>query len=212
MKTERKEGWQVFVEIHKNHVIKTPKTKWEIIRYIWKYLLEDGNITKLNSRAKKLIADLNQGIIIVTKSKIPKKYLADPEFLENGKIRQKKVVTIQDEINIKWKNGEKNEAKKIIDKFFKFCYRLWEYGIHEKPIKFDINFGVKNKEIVLIDFFEITDNKKNVLKKIREKHWKRGLRFYSRHLPKEIVDYYLGQAEKKFTVKALNKHWKKKIK
>jgi hypothetical protein len=212
MNVKRKGGWQVWVDIYPKYVIKTKKTEKEIKRSIWKHLLINGKIKDLDKVTKKLINDTEKSIEIIKKSKIPKEYLAYPEFLNDGKIKQKKAIILQDVINELYKKGKIKEAKRVIDKFLEFIHKLWEYGIHEWALKFTINFGRINNKTVLIDLFELMDNKKEIEKRIKEKHWIEGKNMYVRYLPKEIVDYYLEQVAKKITIEELNKHWMKKLK
>jgi len=137
--TIKKDGWQFWVDIHEKHVIKTPKNKKEIRSKAKKYLNLIGKSHELEKRVNQVIEDIIISKRIIEKSKIPRKYLAYPEFLEKGIIKQKKVVSIQDRLKELIKKKKFDEAKKIINKFIRFKKKLWSYGMHEKPIKFHSN-------------------------------------------------------------------------
>jgi len=209
-KIERKGGWQFWVDIHKKHVIKTPKNKKEIRAKAKKYLDLIGKSHELEKRVNNVIEDIKISKKIIEKSKIPRKYLAYPEFLEKGRIKQKRVVNIKDRLKELIKKKKLGETKKLINKFIKFKKKLWTYGIHEKPIKFHSNFGIIKDEIVLIDIFELTDNKRKIKKQLNKKPWRKDKIWLKDIFPEEIVDYYIEQADKELTVENLNKYWKSK--
>ena len=150
-------------------------------------------------------------IKIIKRTKMPLKYFAYPEFLERGRLKQKRVISIDEGLREFIKKNKKKEAKKIIDNFFKFLHKMWEYGIHEKPLKFNLNFGLINNEVVLIDLFELTTNKEKIKKQIIKKPWRKSKKHIMKSLPEWVVDYFIEQADKKINIKNLNKFWKKKL-
>ena len=201
---ERKGGWQCWVEIYKNHVIKTPKSRKEVEKEVRKFLIWKNKIGELKQRTDKMISDIKNSIKIIKKSKIPRKLLADLKFLKDGKIKQKRVIALS--IQIKKLNLE--EKKKLINKIIKFWIKLWTYGIQEKTFKFFSNLGWDGKKVVLIDIFEITSIKKKALKQIKGKKWNKPERF-KKYLSKKLIDYFIQELDKNLTEKNLNKYWKK---
>lgn len=209
---KRNGGWQMWVDEYDDHVIKTPRTKEEIKKKITKHLQKTGNLSKREEISNKLWSDFRSSIKIIKKSKLPLKYLAYPEFLENGAIKQKKVRTIGTILKEYSKEGKIKESKKLIDKFIKFTLRLWEYGIHEKPFKPTGNFGILGKDIVMIDFLELTSNKTKVQKKLHLKKDKLSRLFPEDRYDVRIREYVAEQVNKYLIKKNLDKCWKKKLK
>ncbi|MFH0970739.1 MAG: hypothetical protein V1776_04750 [Candidatus Diapherotrites archaeon] len=207
MSKEKKGGWQANVEFFDNYVIKTPKTDYEIRKKISKYLKPKGKLHTLDKRVEEMKKGWKEGIRILNKKKIPTRMLGYIEFLEHGKIRQKKVITLEDSWNEAADNGNVKEMKKIVNKAINFIIELWKYGIHEKTGKIGYEFGLMKNKIILIDFGEISENKKIPQKQILKKYWKKPL---ERHSRKEVLNYFNKMADKKLTIQTLNKNWNKK--
>ena len=198
-------GWQCWVDLYKDYVIKTPKNRGEIKEKIEEFLKWENKLEELDKRTNKMISDIKDSTRIIKKSKISRKYLANLEFLENGKVRQKKVIPL-DEFLIRLKEKERLI---LIGKIMKFLLKLWSYGIHEKTFKLFSNFGIDNDKIVLIDVFEITSNKTKVLKQIKKRSWK-NTDNYKKHLSKKEIDYLIKKMNQTLTEKNLNRYWKTK--
>lgn len=206
-KNKRLGGWQFWVDLYDTYVIKTPKNKNEIKKEIEKYLIWKNKLEKLNEITEKIILDVKNSKRIIKKLKIPKKYLADLEFLENGKIKQKKVIPLDKFI----KRLNKKERLKLINKISKFLLEMCKYGIHEYTYKLFTNLGIDKEKIVLIDPFEITSNKKQVLKQIKKQKWAKPEK-YQKHLSNEEINYLIKKLNNIFTKENLNKYWKTKNK
>lgn len=208
MKKETKEGWQMWVELNKDHVIKTPKTKEEVEKNIRRYLKLIKKPEELELRVDRILKDFHKSLQLVHQSKIPRKYLAYPEFLENGHIKQKRVKVIKEELVRLINSNRKKEAYKLIDKTVKFFLVLWRYGFHEKTYKVTSNFGVDGNQIVLIDFLELEGNKKKVETQLRKKSWHKYREMAKGNYPMEIIEYYIKKADENFTISNLDKLWK----
>jgi len=76
-----------------------------------------------------------------------------------------------------------------------------------KTNKISFKFGVIENEIVLIDLFELTNNKNKIKKQLNKKPWRKDRIWLKEIFPKEIIDYYMKKADKELTVKNLNKYW-----
>ncbi len=207
MKPELKEGWQCKVLIYKDYVIKIPKTKREITDIIRKHLEKFGDIRDLKERVKKVHGDIEKSIKIIKKSKIPKNLLANPEFLKNGTIKQKKVIVLIDKLSKLAKNDKVEETNEIIRKAVLFYIELWKYGINEKTLKLS-NLGYHKGKIVLLDFLEITDDKNKISKRLKKKPLI-NIKHQKNRVPTSILNYFLIELKKNLTVKNLNKYWNK---
>ncbi|MAG50558.1 hypothetical protein CL621_02875, partial [archaeon] len=118
---------------------------------------------------------------------------------------------LKDIINKSTPQKDFSKAKKLIDLSINLMIKLWRYGIHEKTFKFTSNIGVINKDAVLLDIFELTDNKMKVKKQIKKKPWDKFERL-SKEMPEDLARYFIKQANKKFTIINLNKNWMKNAK
>lgn len=200
-------GWQCWVDIYKDYVIKTPKTKKEIYETIKRYLDSIGKPKEINERTEQMIKDIQESVKIIKNSKIPKKLLASSKFLPTGEIKQKRALVLEDKFEKLVKKKRDKEIKRLIDKSIDFIIELWKYGIHEKTFKVYSNFGLIDNEIVLVDLFELTNKKEKVEKQIINKKWENLQK--TTHLPKEYIEYFLTQVEKRLTIKKLNEVWEK---
>jgi hypothetical protein len=207
MKIKRLGGWQCWVDLKKDYVIKTPKTKEEMSKTIKRYLDSINKTEELEYRVKKMQEDIKNSTRIIKSSTIPKELLASPEFLKDRKVRQKRAIVLEDKFDELLKNKNLSEAKKLVDKIIDFLIELWMYGIHEKTFKVYSNLGLINNKIVLIDLFELTDKKEKVEKQIMNKSWSH-LNQLKKCFDPEIIEYFLEQAEKRLTINKLNKVWK----
>ena len=207
MKQELKNGgWQANIEYFDDYVLKTPKSEAEIREKIKKHY---ENSLDLEEKIMKLQEDWKNSIKLVKSGKVPLSLLAYPEFIEEGKIKQKRVKILSEEFNELVSNNRFTEAKKLVDKVIKFIITLWSYGVHEVTFKFYSEMGLLNGKIVLVDMGELTDDKEVVRKQLLKGNKKlEGLRH---HHHNEILDYYQEQIKRKLTIKILEKHWKSNL-
>jgi len=205
IRNKRLGGWQFWVDLYEDYVIKTPKSRDEIKEEVEKFLKWQNKLEESDKRTDKMIFDIKNATKIIKKSKIPKIYLANLEFLEGGKIKQKKVKPLDEVL----KKLNKKERFKLIDKIAKFLLEMWKYGIHEYTYKVFSNLGLEKERIVFIDPFEITSNKNKVLKQIKKQKWAKPEK-YQKNLSDEEIDYLMKKLTKTFTEENLNKFWKTK--
>jgi|TARA_Y100000310_G_C20597438_1_gene771238 hypothetical protein len=198
-------GWQCWVDLYDFYVIKTPKSREEIKQEVEKFLRWKNKLEELEERTDKMIFDIENSTKIIKKSKIPKKLLANLEFIGNDKIKQKKVLPLDQAL----KNLKEKERFELINKIMKFLLKLWTYGIHEKTFKLFSNLGIDEGKIVLIDVFEITSNKEKVLKQLKKRSWAKPDN-YKKHLSSKEVDHLIKKLDKTFTKRNLEKYWKTK--
>ncbi len=208
----------MWVDEYDDPVIKTPRTREEIKEKITKHLQYTERLDKREEISNKLIKDFNVSIKIIKRSKLPLKYLAYPEFLEKGTIKQKKVQTIGTLLKEYIRKRKVKKSKRLIDKFIKFTLMLWGSGIQGKPFKPTGNFGVLNNHIVMIDFLELTSSKAKAQKLLRFKgdlNLKKDK--FARLFPEDRYDpkirqYAFEQSNKYLTKKNFDKYWKRKVK
>ena len=205
---EKKEGWQMNVDIYDDYVIKYPKNKEQITESILPYLKSIGKEEELEERTKNMIDGVNKATKILKEVNMPSKYLARITFLNEGKIKQKKVLLL-DQIFITLKNEQ--QIKKIIDGYINFVVFLWKYGIHENTYKMHSNFGMLEDKLVLIDPFEITNKKEKVLSQIERKKWAKHSK-YGNNLSGEMKDYLIKKANEIWTEEKLNEVWRENLK
>jgi integrase len=204
--TKKKAGWQFLVEINKDYVIKTPISQEEIREQVQQFLSSKGRLNEFKSVLEKLSSDIKDSTKIIKKSKIPSKFLADLEFLEEDKIKQKRVIPLEEYV----KKLNKTQQKELFQKLAKFILKLWDYGIHETTFKLISNFGIDSNEIVLMDAFEITSNKNVVIKQLKKGSWKKTSKF-EKYLSTESAELLIKELIVYLTKENLNKHWKKSL-
>jgi hypothetical protein len=203
---DKKEGgWQFKIEYKKGEVVKTPRNINDIRKKIHKYLASKKRLNEKEKIAKGMINDILYATKIIKKTKVPRKLLADLEFLENGKIKQKRVIVLSRALN----DADYKSAKKIIRDYIKLIKKLWEYGIQEKPMKFHSNYGLYNGKVVLIDPFEITSDKKRAKRIIKKKRFDKLLK--KDILKPKITEFLVKELKKELTNSELDRLWKKRL-
>jgi hypothetical protein len=200
-------GWQANIEYFEDYVIKTPKTEPEIRETITRYLSSIGKIAELDKRVKDMQEGWRRGLEIISKVKIPSKMLGYIELLDGGKIKQKRVRVLEEVWNELVKKRKIEEMKILVDKTLEFIIELWKYGIHETTGKIGYEFGLMGKDIILIDFGELSQKENTAEKQIINKYWEKSI---TKYCAKEVVDYFNQKALKVLTIANLKKNWNKK--
>jgi len=203
---DRSGGWQVNVEYFDNYVVKTPKTVEEIRATVSKYLNHIGKLDELENRVSYMQRDWEIGLEIVKRGHIPNSMFGYLEFLDGGKIKQRRVNVLQDVWEDMYNSGKQDAAREIVDKSLDFIVELWKYGVHEKTFKVGYEYGLMDGDIMLIDFGELCEDRNVVIKEINEKKWVGQMAKYSNS---GILDYFNEQADKKLTLKVLEENWGK---
>jgi transcriptional regulator of heat shock response len=202
-------GWQVTVKYLKDHVIKTPNTSDRTMKKISEHLQKKNKLEETRELTIKIGKELEDAIKIIQASDIPKKLLAYPEFLEGGKIKQRRVVILDRLFEDLIKKGKIKEAKKLMDRTLEFIVKLWRYGLHEKTFKFYSGYGILDNQIVLTDFGEITDDYEKVKKQLKGKG--PNLDYLKKAYTSELIDYFSEQKKKILTTKRLKENWRKNL-
>ena len=99
----------------------------------------------------------------------------------------------------------------MVDEVFTLIHNLWEYGVHEHTPKIDSNLGLLGNQVVLVDAFELTDDKGLVKRQLTKAPWreKEALR---KSLSSKLMGYFNVRAESELTPQKLETCWKRSSK
>jgi len=197
-------GWQVNVEYFDDYVIKTPKTKKEIIERVKSYLKSKGKLEELDKRVKDMQEDWKFSISLIKKKKFPSELIGNIEFLKDGKIKQSRAIVLEDILKRVYKEKKINELKRIISQTLDLILELWKYGIVEKTSKIGSEMGIVNGKVILIDIGELSNRKDIAERQINNKKWYKDL---NERFGEDIANIFMNLAEKKLTLKVLNDNW-----
>ncbi len=188
-------------DLENGKVLKTFRTKFQmyLTNILWEqYLIFAPLILRRNINNAVKDRDFS---INYFKENNHKNLLANLEFKEE-KIFQNKVTPIIDVLG-----KDFNEDKKIIDNYSNFIFECWKEGFADKIYNFTVNNGIDKKgNAFLIDFGEITTNKKDVVKAIISERWKRT-GCYRWRIKGTTKKYYKQKMEETLTIENLNKYW-----
>jgi hypothetical protein len=197
-------GWQCNIKYFDDYVIKTPKTEQEIREKVRRYLASKNQLEELEDRVKDMQEDWKNSIKLIKKKKLPLSLLAFPEFLSDGKIKQKKVVML-DELFLKLRKEKKiKELNELMLEILETIKEFWKYGLVDKTGKISSEFGVLGGKVVLIDFGELSDNKEIAEKQIRKLKWYENLAKYN---GEEVANLFINLAKEKLTLEKLDELW-----
>ena len=201
----KKGGWQANIEYFDDYVVKTPKTEDEIRNKITPHYQMTEKLDRVEEKIKKLKNDWKSSIKIIKSGKVPLRSLAFPEFLDDDRIKQRRVKMLSEEFGDLMSKGNLRGAKRLVDRVIDFIISLWQYGIHEITFKFYSEMGLMNGKIVLVDIGEITDDKELVRRQLEKKGKK--LEDLRNHHHDKVLDYYQEQIKKRLTIEELDKSW-----
>lgn len=201
----KKGGWQANIEYFDDYVVKTPKTEDEIRNKITPHYQMTEKLDRVEEKIKKLKNDWKSSIKIIKSGKVPLRLLAFPEFLDDDRIKQRRVKMLSEEFGDLMSKGNLKGAKRLVDRVIDFIISLWQYGIHEITFKFYSEMGLMNGKIVLVDIGEITDDKELVRRQLEKKGKK--LEDLRNHHHDKVLDYYQEQIKKRLTIEELDKSW-----
>jgi len=198
-------GWQANVSYFKSYVIKTPKTKKEIRERIRYHYERENNLEELEPKIKRLQRDWKKSLAIIKSGRAPLKLFAYPEFLDDGRIKQRRVKMLGYEFEKLVSNHDIKGVKMLVDKVIDFILTLWTYGLHEVTFKFYTEMGLYRGSVVLVDIGELTDDKETVKRQLLKGHKKLEDRRDAHH--DVVLDYYQSQIKKRLTLKKLDAVW-----
>jgi hypothetical protein len=185
-------------------VLKTFRTKFQmyLTNFLWEpYLIFSPWI--LIKRIKNAQKERGFSINYFEKNN-QKNLLANLEFIKN-KIFQDKVIPLK---RLMGKSLDRDKI--IIDKYANFIFDCWKQGFADKVYNFTKNNGVdKEGNIVLMDFGEITINRKDIERSIVSKRWKRA-GCYRYRIHGKAKQYYSQKMKETLTLENLEKYFKKR--
>lgn len=203
---KRKGGWQFKVKYFKSHVVKTPKTYTEMKKMAYNYHKKSGKSEdEIDKITRKGFNDVKTSKKIIRNSNCPLNLLGNPVFIKNT-VKQKRGVIFETRIKNLLSKGKTKEVKKSIEQTINLVLELWKYGIHENTYNFPLNYGFIGKKAILVDLFELTDNRESVESQIKRRKWKDM--HETKGIPKWVKDYTIKQCDKKLTIQNLRKLWK----
>lgn len=202
----RKGGWQCWVDIYNDHVVKTPKSREEIESTVSRYLKHIGKIGELEARVNKMLSDIDDSKKIVQKTKAPMLLFGSPKIRSDGTITQQKSIELSEFLQEK----SEKENKEILVQLLDLIKELWKFGVHEKTFKFFTNYGIIGNKVILMDFLEITNKKETVERQLHKESWNKPERF-SKYLSERLTKWFVSEASFLFSLEAFEKYWNKKI-
>jgi hypothetical protein len=189
-------------DIGNDRVRKVEKDPVEKAIYIFFSLW--GNIPEFFRTMKKL--ERNRNATPSLYAELLKK--ADPALLGNP-IFLSGIDYEQDKVRILGPLLKTENAEAIIDAYIDNIITCWKYGFADTVFNFTLNNGLaKDETAILADFNEITFDKEEVRKRIKNKRWLSKYSYMT--LSSEHKAYYRAQMDARITEAALEEHWNKK--
>jgi hypothetical protein len=196
------QGLQFNVYEKGNKVVKTPTSRFQIklklLLWTHSYLLKPYELKK---EIERTIREREEVLQEIQRRKFEPSLMANLIFREN-EIEQDKLIPLGQYLR------DSETAKEKIDEYINFIFDCWKNGFSERTYNLTINNGVNSKrDIVLMDFGEITFRKSYVERAIKIKRWRKSWSF-KKDLENDVREYYDKQMLKKLTLSNLNKYWK----
>ena len=155
-------------ELNTDTVLKIVKSKLRIFLFI--FFANKCNVSNTKQEYNKVLTSIPQlktvyGKILKTIS--DKSIIGNPLFINETDYRQDKVRELR---NINDLNDQ--DFTKVINDYINLLKKLWYFEVSDSVFNFSINCGYnKNEELVLIDFNEMSFDKKEIIDQIAEKVW-----------------------------------------
>jgi hypothetical protein len=131
-------------------------------------------------------------------------YLAEPIFFGGGVYSQKKV----EWLNVVFGRQTHEQNVLLLEQYASMLLFEWRNGFADSVFNFTINMGLMaDGKLALIDFGEITFEKKEVEKLITSKVWLESWS-YRVDMPKGLRSAYRSIMERTLTLDNLNRHWR----
>lgn len=172
------------------------KEKPRLVQY-WKHLWHHHSpmhVERNNALSKKLTGALPDLSI-----------LGNPEWRSGYSYTQEKVTVLEDY----FASHSVEESTRAIDAYIECVFETWRQGFSDVIFNFTHNNGIRDDgSVILLDFNEVTLDKKEVALRIDIKRWLRA-DSYKRKLHEGPVKVYYAEAmEKAMTKENLDKYWK----
>lgn len=205
-----KQSWQWEVLFYSRYVIKRrlsyAKTRAAAVR--WKHM-EGRPRREIEKRTKEVIAEVNRAVSFLKHSAVPRRLLADVEFLPDGSLRQRRAVVLGVRLRNLIKKKRFAEARGLVDKYIALNFELWRWGVFERIFKFSRNNGVIGKRIVLLDPFELLYDRVEIEARLRQRPWRHWIQ--EAKFPKPIADYFRRVCDRALSVDNFRRVWRSSI-
>ncbi len=197
-------GLQYVVYDYGDRVLKIPRSIYGIIFTLFKWAFFEPSYLFFNKHIKNLEHSRVNSITGIKSRKIKPSLLGNPVF-DGNNIWQDKAIPLKKLIK-----SEEN-LEKIFRDYAIFIKECWKYGFQDRIFNFGINYGLdRNEKIILLDFGELTFDKREVAKLISSHHWTKS-HDYNFLLNKEQKKLYLKIMESYLTLTDLDKFWRTKV-
>lgn len=138
------------------------------------------------------------------KDKVDLDLLGEPVFLDGIDYVQNKLLMFGDAIN----SASVDEKYQLIEKYIDCIIRSWQNGFADSVFNFTINNGIdSNNFCIILDFNEVTFEKKDVYEHINNKKWLESWSFTE--LDDDLQQYLKREAERRLTHETLEANWLK---
>ena len=130
-----------------------------------------------------------------------RKFFGNPEFLSDGTILQDKVEVLADVLK-----ERPEESDNLLWGYLRSVTQSWKYGCFDMVYNMANNTGVKDSEIVMMDFGEIATDKQWMHDMIDQRKWESSYD-YNRVLNDEQRGFIRGAARGLLTHEGLDNRW-----
>lgn len=155
---------------------------------------------KLNQKARAVVHERDSGNQFIQQKRGVDALLANPHF-NNEIITQDKVIPFGIALN------QCEAPKELIQGLVDCMYTCWSHGFSETTFNFTINYGVDaNARVVLLDFGELTFDKKPVHKHILEKAWLQSWSF-KKDMSADTQEALRVALDPALEIDSLHHHW-----
>lgn len=200
-------GWTY--DVYRKEENKVLKIKKPFLKRVFRIIISDPRellhikktIHKLDVQDKKSFSIIERLI----KTSFDFNQLANPIILAEGVYEQDFCSPIYLFL------GYTEKIKDIVDSYIEQIKYFWGYGFADTVFNFTVNNGLdKNGNIILIDFNEITQDKKHILVSIKNQIWRKRFSV-NNHLNSGQKKYFLQKMSQELTEENLDKYWKKSL-
>jgi hypothetical protein len=198
------EGWQCIVyDLENGRVLKKRRS---LVSQCFKILRTGGLREIWKGELLRSDRDYKQSLQLVNRLSASPMFdialLGNP-IIKNLNYTQDKVVPLGEMLD----RATFEESKELLRQYVQLVKYLWKFGIHEKSMKFRTATGVSGDGIlIVIDFGEVTTDKKAVVSSIATKRWLRS-NSYKKTINEKLKLYYAELMEQTITVQALQEIW-----
>jgi hypothetical protein len=144
----------------------------------------------------------------ITSGELPSRLIADASIDSELRYEQSRVLPLRDV----FAQSNEDEQKRTIDRYIECAQTLVRHGAYETGFALLDNFGMNSsREIVLLDFGELSFQKEVALESVGKQPWAKD-RGGVKVLSGEVLDHYLIRMGTELTPEFVNQQWRGSIK